>query len=169
MHVLGIDPGASGALALVETDREQLIAIHDMPMAKIKIGSTTMSQCDIPLLLDILGHLTLLRHVHVYVEQVGATPGKGAVQMFRFGENFGVLKGVLAGLELATSFVYPAEWKRITRCPRDKDGARQRAGQVFPKWATQFGRVKDDGRAEASLIALYGARHLRSGGIGRIA
>jgi crossover junction endodeoxyribonuclease RuvC len=42
----------------------------------------------------------------------------------------------------------------------DKDTSRQLAMQRFPDYAEKFVRKKDDGRAEAALIALYGAEVL---------
>ena len=40
----------------------------------------------------------------------------------------------------------------------DKESARQKALQLFPAAHAALARKKDHGRAEASLIALYGAR-----------
>lgn len=40
--------------------------------------------------------------------------------------------------------------------PRDKNQARARAMALFPAAAKLFARVKDDGRADASLIAFHG-------------
>jgi crossover junction endodeoxyribonuclease RuvC len=40
-----------------------------------------------------------------------------------------------------------------------KDGARARAMEVFPWNVDLFKRVKDDGRADAALIAAWGLRH----------
>jgi hypothetical protein len=41
-----------------------------------------------------------------------------------------------------------------------KDAARKRACQLFPQVAGLFSRVKDDGRAEAALLAYY-AHHMK--------
>lgn len=135
-----------------------------MPILKLKIGATTSSQVAVGALETIFHKFMARGALHVYIEQVGPTPGKGAVQMFRFGENFGVLKTMVHMLRCPASFILPAEWKRITRTPRDKDGARIRAAQVFPLWAPAFSKGVNDGRAESAMIALYGARHYRSGG-----
>jgi crossover junction endodeoxyribonuclease RuvC len=37
-----------------------------------------------------------------------------------------------------------------------KDGARAKAAALWPQRAEEFRRVKDDGKAEASLIAYWG-------------
>ena len=46
--------------------------------------------------------------------------------------------------------------------PKAKDGARARASELLPSYSHLWQRVKDDGRAEAALIALWGARMLTS-------
>ena len=57
---------------------------------------------------------------------------------------------------LSENLVTPQLWKKAMRLVADKDAARQRAVQLFPERAEWFRRVKDDGRAEAAMIALYG-------------
>jgi hypothetical protein len=43
---------------------------------------------------------------------------------------------------------------------KSKDGCRARASQLLPEAADQWPLRRHDGRAEAALIALYGARQL---------
>ena len=50
-------------------------------------------------------------------------------------------------------------------CPTGKDAARMRASQQFPAFSSRFKLVKNDGVAEATLIALYGAM-VMSGSLG---
>jgi crossover junction endodeoxyribonuclease RuvC len=102
-----------------------------------------------------------LYNVHAtcaYVEQVGAMPGQGVSSMFAFGEAFGLAKGVLAGLGIPLQVVTPARWKRDMRLNTGKDSARAMAAARWPQHAGEFRRVKDDGRAEAALIALWGLK-----------
>lgn len=49
---------------------------------------------------------------------------------------------------------------RLKRNGKGKDGSRARASELMPRHAGQWVRVKDDGRAEAALIALHGMREL---------
>jgi len=53
-------------------------------------------------------------------------------------------------------YVTPSKWKAHFGLTRDKGVSRGMAMQRFPEYAEKFKRVKDDGRAEAALIALYG-------------
>jgi crossover junction endodeoxyribonuclease RuvC len=40
-----------------------------------------------------------------------------------------------------------------------KDGSRARAMELFPEQTALFKRVKDDGRSDAALIALWGSKN----------
>ena len=76
--------------------------------------------------------------------------------MFRFGETYGATQMAVAAHKVPIQYVTPAKWKGHFRLNRDKGVSRGLATQRFPDCADLFKRVKDDGRAEAALIALYG-------------
>jgi hypothetical protein len=80
--------------------------------------------------------------------------------MFAFGRGFGSILGVLAALRVPVELVTPATWKRTLSVPAGKDGARLRASQLLPAHGGHWRRAKDDGRAEASMLAWYGLAHL---------
>jgi hypothetical protein len=58
---------------------------------------------------------------------------------------------------MPVQMVSPATWKRKAGVPSDKNGARVMASRYWPGAAEQFRRVKDDGRAEAALLARWAA------------
>jgi crossover junction endodeoxyribonuclease RuvC len=157
MKHIGIDPGAAGAWSLMRG--EQVIDVFDLPTEKIKVGKTMRNRL-VPAALA----QTLRRQLdigHAYLEEVGPMPRDGAVQAFNLGRSFGLIEGVLAGLGIPYTLVRSAAWKKAMRLPAEKSAARMRACQLWPSLATEFRRVKDDGRAEACLIGLYG--HKSSG------
>jgi crossover junction endodeoxyribonuclease RuvC len=90
----------------------------------------------------------------VVIEDVGVFKGNGAVSMFSFGYSAGILAGVCAGLRMPMTFYRPAVWKRAAGVPADKGAARQMAQRFWPG-SRDFDRVKDDGRAEAALLARW--------------
>lgn len=92
----------------------------------------------------------------VLVEKVGAMPGQGVTSMFTFGYGAGVIEGVVATLGLSFRFIAPQSWRGIVGLRGDKSGARAMATRLFPLHSSAFARVKDDGVAEAALIALAG-------------
>ena len=72
----------------------------------------------------------------------------------------GVLLGVLASQNIPYTTISPTKWKKSFGLTRDKDASRAAATRLFPANADLFERKKDDGRAEATLIALYGQQLL---------
>lgn len=166
MRILAIDPGVSGALALLEnldTGLPRVIEVMSMPtMPRKKDG--TGEAVSYPVL---AAELERLKPELVVLEQASAVaaprmPGKGKVQAqfgmgtagaFNFGVGFGVIIGCCA--RYPQIYVRPAAWKKRLGIPssrEDKDFARTKALQLFPYCAEQLKRKLDVGRAEAILI-----------------
>ena len=153
MIVVGIDPGLSGAIAVLDVSNK-LLAIHDMPTVSIKSGKSVKNQLSEAMLAGILRRV---KAEHAYLEFVSAMPGQGVSSMFNFGMGYGAIKGVLAALEIPFSTVTPVKWQRDLSVVKGKEGNRLRAAQLFPEYAHLFTRVKDDGRADAALLAYWGS------------
>lgn len=151
MFIIGIDPGASGAVAILEKSGK-LVHVFDMPSLELMAGGKAKRRVN-PEMLAAELKLYADQGATAVVEQVGAMPGQGVSSMFAFGESFGLAKGVLAGLHIPTSTVTPGKWKKAMGVNAGKDGSRAKAAQLWPLQAAEFKRVKDDGRAEACLIA----------------
>lgn len=155
--IIGVDPGASGAVAILE-DTGQLVQVFDMPAVEIQVGGKAKRR----VAPEMLASELRLYNVHgtvAVVEQVSARPGQGVSSMFAFGQAYGLVLGVLAGLWIPTKTVTPSAWKRALKLNTGKDAARAKAAQLWPQMAGEFKRVKDDGRAEAALIANWGLHH----------
>tara|TARA_B100000524_G_scaffold291567_1_gene166405 strand:- start:1202 stop:1660 length:459 start_codon:yes stop_codon:yes gene_type:complete len=148
MSVWGIDPGLNGAIALFDMTEGHL-EVFDMPVMEIN----KKRQVNPQLLTNILEQ----HDAPVFIEQVGARPGQGVSSMFNFGKSYGICLGVSAGLKLQTTTVTPVMWQRACKVEKGKDGNRLRATQTFPNYSNLFARKKDDGRADAALIAYWGA------------
>lgn len=150
---IGIDPGQTGALAVVaDGEWRQFIDMPVMPRA----GGSGMHINGALLAAEIRNVLAL--HPGAYImavlEEVGAMPKQGVTSTFRFGEGFGVVRGVLGALGVPFVMVRPDRWKRSLRLAgQAKDAARTHAIQLFPTAAGQLSRKKDCGRADALLIA----------------
>ena len=155
MLIYGCDPGFTGAIALYKP-AENWLEVHDMPVMKNTKGKAIINS---PYLLDILQNEADEKCLAL-IEQVSAMPGQGVSSMFRFGEGYGMLQMACAANKLPTQFVTPAKWKGYFGLSRDKGVSRGLAMQRFPEYAGLFSRVKDDGRAEAALIALYAAENM---------
>lgn len=157
--IIGIDPGASGAMVLLDPETRDLWRWADMPVVETASGKRQVSA---PMLAETLMAWRTLaesagRASVAIVEEVGAMPGQGVTSMFSFGRSFGVILGVLAALNLPVELVRPAVWKRKAGIGADKGAARRTAQERFPARVALFARVRDDGRAEAALLALWRA------------
>lgn len=154
--VVGIDPGAEGAIAWLQDG--QLIAVEDLPIDVVTVGKSKRRRLNAVALTNMLTVRTLRANLPnlVMLEEVGAMPGEGSVGAFSFGRCAGLIEGVVAGLGIPHRLVKPADWKRAMGVTADKTMCRVIAGRLFPHKADAFVRVRDDGRAEAALLALYG-------------
>ena len=141
---LGVDPGASGALAAV--DRQgSLYWVEDMP--------DPLHGAVVAELLDIEG--SRISGYTAAVEDVHSMPGQGVSTTFKFGMAHGIVLGALGALCIPYRLVTPGQWKKAMRVTADKDTARTRAIELWPASADLFKRKKDHGRAEAALIARW--------------
>lgn len=156
MNILGIDPGLSGALAVCRDG--SCVDVVDVPTVK---AARKGNEVDVATLATLLRDLSDNNPFdHVFIERVGAMPGQGVSSMFKFGFVAGVLRGLVAGYEVPTTYVTPVSWKRALQVQGGKDASRARASELMPSAALHWGRVKDEGRAEAALIAFYGWQQL---------
>jgi crossover junction endodeoxyribonuclease RuvC len=156
-YIIGIDPGATGAVAILTHDG-QLVQVSDMPVVEIAIGGKTKRRISPEMLVaELRGYCD--SGTCAVVEQVSAMPGQGVSSMFAFGQAYGLALGVLAGLWVPTTTVTPSVWKKAMRLGTGKDAARAEAARRWPAQAGQFARVKDDGRAEAALLADWRRMH----------
>lgn len=147
--ILGVDPGRSGALALVALDGV-LVDVIDMPEATgAALGTHVRHWID-----DHSPHTIGA----AWVEKAGSRPGQGVASTFTFGAGWGAVLGALGALEVPVELVTPHAWKKAMRVTADKASSRQRAAELWPADARRFARVRDDGRAEAALIAEHGRR-----------
>ena len=119
-----------------------------------------MRRVDASLLASIIRELGCEGWLQAYVELVHAMPKQGTVSIASFMKGAGIIEGVLAGLQIPTTLVIPQRWQKFMGVAKGKDAARARAAQLLPKYAGVFSRKKDDGRADAALIALYGWRQV---------
>jgi crossover junction endodeoxyribonuclease RuvC len=154
---LGIDPGLSGAVVLLNSARDISLA-YDMPLSARKSGRKTRNVIDTVALWDIFKDITAdtAITIHVTIEQVSSRPGEGVTSAFRFGHSLGVVDGMTAALAVSRHWVSPVTWKKHFKLiGQPKDASRVLARERWPKQRDLFALKKDVGRAEAALIALW--------------
>lgn len=155
MLIVGIDPGLSGAIAFLYG--EQLLNVEDLPLVDVAHGNRTRKELSPALLHDMLVH-TEIRIGKAILEEVNSF-GMGRTSAFRFGENVGAIRAVLACCGIRTEMVTPGKWKKAFGLNKDKRVSREMAIRLWPDQSHYFARAKDDGRAEATLLAEYSRRN----------
>lgn len=157
-HVLGCDPGLSGALALICVETRRIEFIWDMPVSDGQVDPAALTKI-VNTARFFVGPLP--RGIHAAVENVNSLPRQAGA--FNFGRSAGVVHGVLGALNIPYTLVSPNEWKGACGLRRGvnesqdqvKTRARELAIKLWPEMANEFKRVKDDGRAEACLISRF--------------
>ena len=140
---IGIDPGKSGALALLTEDGQCTVVPFQESAytAILKAASGPSSVC--------------------CVEKVGAMPGQGVVSMFNFGHNLGYIEGLLQAFDIPYQLVPPKTWKKEFSVTSDKNTSIEVCRKLFPHVCllpTSRSRKPSDGMAEAMLMAEYARR-----------
>lgn len=146
--ILGVDPGLSGALAFYFPDGPHLIAAEDMPVAGGEVDVATLA-----------ARLRQMAPTVAIVEQVHTMPKQGIASSGKFMLAYGMVRGLVTGMGIPTHLVPPRRWKGHFHLDSNKDKSRALALRYWPT-STAFARKKDDGRAEAALLARYGAEVL---------
>jgi crossover junction endodeoxyribonuclease RuvC len=152
---IGIDPGITGALALLKYDLDaifpKIMAWSDMPVMALAKNKQMVNAAELFKLLKSWRADNLV----VYLEYVSAMPGQGVSGMFNFGVGYGMVQAIVASLQYPLMFVRPTVWKKKAGLLHtEKDKARAHAQQLFPGMDLRY--KKDVGRADAILIAMYG-------------
>ena len=163
--ILGHDPGASGAFALM-TGSGKLLSVLDTPVLYMGrktmfytahfcewYAKTTMPYADCKEM--------------AIVEAVGAMPRQGVSSMFNFGSMYGGASSFLMGMLGMENvwFETPAKWKSAMGLTKEKTLSLQIATEVFGEEVRDhyWRRKKDNGRAEAALLCHYYLKHIVKG------
>ena len=149
MLIVGIDPGKTGAIAVYDPALGRAGPIHDMPV--------TGKDIDPVLVGEILREIAGIERPCAFIERQQAYPGQGVSTSFQTGRGFGIVLGAVGAMSWPCEVISAAKWKAGLKVTKDKDGARARASQLMPEMAGEWRLKKHHGRAEAALMAYYGA------------
>lgn len=152
MRVAGIDPGKTGAIAVVENG--QLIFMT-MLNPVLELGS--------------VGALLRAWSVKIaYLEKAQSFPKQGVSSVFTYAQGYGEIIGTLKALKVPFVLVTPRHWSKWahTGCSGDSAKAKswQAAQRLFPgqSFAPNGSKKQSDGMIDAALIAAWGeVEHLK--------
>lgn len=135
---IGIDPGKSGGIAVIDR-------------GAIRLCKLNYTEADVA---EFLREASREWDKKAYIERVHSMPKQGVASSFRFGESYGFLRGLLIGLKIPFETVAPGVWQRNLRClsKGDKNVTKARAQELFPSVKVTHAI------ADALLIAEFGRR-----------
>ena len=153
MIIIGIDPGVSGAICILNNGK--IIELYEMPtMIDGKKNKKQVNGAEITNIFQ--KELINEKNSKVIIEHVSAMPGQGVTSMFNFGQSFGVVKGICAALRLPLYFVRPVKWKKhFNLINSQKDASRTKVIEIFPYISSKISKKKDANKADAILIARF--------------
>ena len=101
MIIIGIDPGITGAISILEN--KKVIEVYETPT--MIDGKKNKRQVNGAQITNIIKEIiSNNKEVVVAVEHVNAMPGQGVTSMFNFGQSFGVIKGICSALSIPIYF-----------------------------------------------------------------
>lgn len=165
MIVIGIDPGLTGACAVIGHDGVR--AVFDLPtmpvpgagpkaLVKRKIDGRAL--CSL-----LLKHCPASEGAPTAVLEQVATMGgmNNAVQtQGSLLRSLGAIETVLECLKFKVEYVAPQRWKKAYGIGSDKAKSLALARQLYPDAAADLKRQKDHNRAESLLLARWGRGEL---------
>ncbi len=169
MLIAGVDPGLDGAIAFLDPATRRIVAMIGMPVLELGKGKGTKREIQARLLVVMVSEIITAQYpnaidVQMFLERVSSSPQMGPVSAFQFGRWYGYPEMLAACFGWPIEYVTPTKWKKALNVPAEKDDARARASQLMPMdadlWIPKrnvFNSKQASGRAEAALIAMYGA------------
>src|SRR5262245_19714551 len=148
--ILGVDPGVTGGVAFLYPSGE--IFADDIPTAGGEVDVDTLVR-----------RVREMQPALAVIERANAMPKQGVASTFKYGVAYGALRTVTTLCGVPYRLVTPGKWKAHFHLGADKEKSRGLAIQFWPGCGF-FSRKKDHGRAEAALIARYGAETWNAGG-----
>jgi len=147
MIILAIDPGITGALAFLDIDNANRVAVFDMPVLDGDVNPHALRD-----------RINSFKPDQAVIERAASRPKQGIASAWRFAAAYTTACVVVRLMHIPLTIVTPASWKKAMKLPGGKDGkepARTLAIDLFPLCAQHFSRKMDHNRAEAALLAYH--------------
>lgn len=142
MKIMGIDPGKTGAIAIIEDGR--IIHVDQFNCKTTLFRKTEYEQ--------IMNALSFKPDSIIIEDLMVLSRQKG---MQTSATNHGFIQCVLVGNDYQFDIVKPNEWKRTLGLSSDKQESFDMANKLFPDASPYLTLKKHHDRAEAILLAYY--------------
>jgi crossover junction endodeoxyribonuclease RuvC len=151
MITIGIDPGLSGAIGILDEGR--YVDVVDMPIVSKGSGSVKNEVDPAGLIKILRSYAPADEYVMAVLERVNAMPGQGVSSVFSLGDSFGCARSAIAACRFEMTYIAPAQWKKHFKLTSDKEMSRALAIRMFPDAPLNLKKHSD--RAEALLMARW--------------
>lgn len=160
MIYIGIDPGKDGAMAMISETRKKPRVVAFEPNGIQEYHAVLQLR------------KSIMRVPYDYrdetkticcLERVWGIKGQSASASFNFGENYGMIQGLLMAMHIPYQMVTPQKWKKEFQITGDKNSSIAVCKRLFPDVDLRKNercRRDHDGKAEALLLAEYARRHM---------
>lgn len=145
MTIIGIDPGKSGGIAVIDGTKQ---FASEMPETARDLYDLLES-----LVREAAPIERAVRYT-AYIELIHSSPQMGVKSAFTFGNGYGQLEMALTALSIPMVRIRPQVWQKALGCMTkgDKNVSKRRAQELFPQLKITHTI------ADALLIAEYGRR-----------
>lgn len=147
--IIGVDPGISGGIAIITSDGEPLLC---EPLPIVRDGS--LAWVDGGRMQSILIDSLQGRSARALIERAQPMPKQGSASGFNYGVGFGSLLSIFQARHIAIELIAPSRWKGAMGLTSKKTLSLDKARLLYPTVSLPL--AKDEGRAEALLLAHYG-------------
>jgi crossover junction endodeoxyribonuclease RuvC len=144
MIYMGIDPGFTGAWGMI-THNGNYVSCGDMLHTDRHIETRKV--------FAEMSQARDLQDLSIVVEEVHAMPKQGVSSTFKFGMAYGAALAIAERFNTHWELVTPQRWKKAMGLSSDKKDSLAMARELWPN--APLTRAKDNGRAEALLLAEY--------------
>ena len=148
-HIMGIDPGLSGGVAVLRSMPIGVEWIDGKRMPTHVVGSKTHVKAR-----DLQQFIQHWNPDVIVIEQVNAMPKQGVSSTFTFGMAYGAVCALADAYAVPVEFVTPRRWKDKLGLSNDKRASLDAASRFWPD-AVDWSVKANDGIAEAALIAKW--------------
>jgi hypothetical protein len=153
--VVGIDPGVTGAIAFLDTQR-WMLGVIDMPTISVVISGKDRNEPAPAAIAMMLRQIKPILLTSEKLQNMGDASPASEHSKILMGRWRGQIEGIVSALEIPHEHPYPAEWKKAMGLTSNKELSRTRANALFPTCSEFWRFKKDHDRAEAAILTLYG-------------
>ena len=161
--VIGIDPGANGAISFTTTNDKirKTNGVSPWKCHELLAGRT---------LICSMAKTAYHKEIVAYIEKVHAMPHDGRSSLFKFGVNYGIWLGILDAKGIKTIEVSPQKWMRWwetklgIKLPKEKKDRKNKLKEIASDYI-DIDQKTTLWNADSILITMYGVYAEKEGEI----